>query len=90
MLQRKYRVTGRVQGVFFRASTRERAVSLGLTGHAINLPDGAVEVLVCGEAAALDQLAAWLQKGPPRAQVAQVELQEQCAMSTALPAFVTG
>ena len=48
-------VSGRVQGVFFRASTQREAQKLGLTGHAHNLPDGTVEVLACGEAAAVEQ-----------------------------------
>ena len=48
MACRQFTVSGRVQGVFFRASTRDVATGLGLTGHAINLPDGRVEVLACG------------------------------------------
>jgi acylphosphatase len=66
---RLYIIKGRVQGVFFRASTRRVAESLGLAGHAINLPDGDVEVLACGERNALDQLGEWLQDGPPHARV---------------------
>ena len=66
---RLYIVKGRVQGVFFRASTRQVAESLGLTGHAVNLSDGDVEVLACGERNALDQLGEWLQDGPPHARV---------------------
>ena len=69
---RLYTIKGRVQGVFFRASTRRVAESLGITGHAINLPDGDVEVLACGDAAALDQLGEWLQTGPPHARVDEV------------------
>jgi acylphosphatase len=69
---RLYTIKGRVQGVFFRASTRRVAESLGITGHAINLADGDVEVLACGEAAALDQLGEWLQDGPPHARVDSV------------------
>lgn len=69
---RLYTIKGRVQGVFFRASTRRVAESLGVTGHAINLPDGDVEVLACGDAAALDQLGEWLQDGPPHARVDEV------------------
>ena len=69
---RLYTVKGRVQGVFFRASTRRVAESLGIRGHAINLPDGAVEVLACGEADALDQLAEWLREGPAQARVDDV------------------
>ena len=62
-----------MQGVFFRASTRDVALDLGLTGYALNLPDGRVEVLACGDADALDRLAAWLERGPPRASVAAVQ-----------------
>jgi acylphosphatase len=66
---RLYIIKGRVQGVFFRASTRQVAESLGLSGHAINLSDGDVEVLACGEREALDRLGEWLQDGPPHARV---------------------
>jgi len=68
----KFTVGGRVQGVFFRASTRAEALRLGLTGYANNLPDGSVEVLACGEAAALDELQRWLHVGPPAARVESV------------------
>jgi acylphosphatase len=69
----KFIVSGRVQGVFFRASAREEAVRLGLTGHARNLRDGRVEVVACGTDAALASLERWLQRGPPLAQVTSVE-----------------
>jgi acylphosphatase len=69
---RKFRVEGRVQGVWFRESTRQQAVKLGITGHAINLADGSVEVLACGEPGALDALAEWLLLGPPMARVQSV------------------
>ncbi len=62
-------VAGRVQGVFFRASTRQEALRLGLTGYAKNLPDGRVEVLACGDAAAIAELERWLGYGPPLARV---------------------
>ena len=65
-------VTGRVQGVFYRAATRQRAQELGLTGSARNLADGRVEVLVCGESGAVDDLCAWLWEGPPSASVTSV------------------
>lgn len=65
----RFIVRGRVQGVFFRASARERAVALKLTGHARNLLDGSVEVVAYGEAAALDQLEVWLHDGPEHARV---------------------
>jgi acylphosphatase len=68
----KFIVTGRVQGVFFRASTRAEAERLGLSGHACNLADGSVEVVACGDTAALRELAAWLQHGPPSARVQSV------------------
>ena len=73
MVCRQFRVTGRVQGVFFRASTRDIAVPLGLTGHAVNMPDGSVEVLACGERAAVAELERWLSDGPPLAAVSGVE-----------------
>jgi acylphosphatase len=62
-----------VQGVFYRASTRERAQQLGCRGYARNLPDGRVEVLAVGEPAAVTALIEWLWHGPPAAQVADVQ-----------------
>lgn len=70
---RHFRVTGRVQGVFFRDSTREVAQNLKLTGYARNMPDGSVEVLACGGRDALDRFEGWLHSGPPQARVADVE-----------------
>jgi acylphosphatase len=75
-IARRCCVSGRVQGVFFRASTRLRARELGVTGHARNLPDGRVEVLACGTAAAVEALCEWLREGPPAAQVSGVEVEE--------------
>ena len=69
---RRFTIKGRVQGVWFRDSTRKVAESLGISGHAINLSDGNVEVFACGDEAALDQLAAWLQDGPRMAKVTHV------------------
>jgi acylphosphatase len=68
-------VRGRVQGVWFRASTAERATALGLRGRAENRPDGSVLVVAAGEAAALDRLVEWLQRGPPLARVDAVEVE---------------
>jgi acylphosphatase len=88
---RRYRVTGRVQGVFYRASTARVAASLGLRGHARNLPDGSVEVLALGSAAALAALEDFLRRGPPRAAVATVEASDESADShAALEDFRTG
>jgi acylphosphatase len=67
------RIRGRVQGVFFRDSTRRLAVSLGLRGHALNMPDGSVEVVACGGQEAVAVLRGWLAEGPPRAHVDVVE-----------------
>jgi len=69
---RKFRVEGRVQGVWFRESTRQQADQLGISGHAINCADGSVEVLACGDSAALDRLGEWLRYGPPMARVQSV------------------
>lgn len=66
---KKCTVEGRVQGVFFRASTAEVADRLGVTGHALNLPDGSVEVLACGQLDAVEALCEWLQQGPREARV---------------------
>lgn len=80
MPTRRYFVAGRVQGVFFRASTRNEALRLGIAGYAKNLVDGRVEVLASGDAAALDELEAWLHRGPPGARVdalAREDLAEQ-------------
>ena len=71
-LGRRFRVRGRVQGVWFRESTRQQAARLGLGGHAVNLTDGSVEVEAWGEAMALAQLEVWLHEGPRLARVASV------------------
>ena len=72
---RRARVRGRVQGVWFRASTAERATALGLRGSAENLPDGSVLVHAAGAPAALDALVHWLRHGPPLARVDAVEVE---------------
>jgi acylphosphatase len=69
----RFLVSGKVQGVFFRASTREQALQLGLRGHARNLADGRVEVLAEGDERALDALERWLHVGPPMARIESVE-----------------
>lgn len=69
------RVAGKVQGVWYRRSVQEQALQHGLTGYAKNLPDGCVEVLLCGDRAAVNQVANWLWQGPPAARVTHVELE---------------
>jgi acylphosphatase len=84
-------VTGRVQGVFFRASTARVADSLGLRGHARNLPDGSVEVLAIGTAQALAELEQFLRRGPPRAVVSGLEQHaEEAGDHAGVPDFRTG
>lgn len=70
-------VTGRVQGVWFRESTRRKAHELKITGWVKNLEDGRVEVLGCGETQVLDEFLAWLHQGPPGAHVLQVEYRQK-------------
>lgn len=70
---RQFVVKGRVQGVFFRASTRDVAESLGIRGHAINLANGDVEVIACGSELATDRILGWLKVGPKLASVDDIE-----------------
>ncbi|MGQ0428334.1 MAG: acylphosphatase [Gammaproteobacteria bacterium] len=83
---RRVRVRGRVQGVFFRASTAEVANQLALCGRAENLPDGSVLVTAAGGAEALGRLVAWLHRGPPMASVESVEVEEMDPASQRWPA----
>jgi acylphosphatase len=70
---RRFRVTGKVQGVYFRQSTRREAERLGVRGVARNLPDGSVEVIAQGAHPAVDALREWLKSGPSTARVAGVQ-----------------
>jgi acylphosphatase len=72
---RRFLISGRVQGVAYRAWTREQARRLRLTGWAANLADGRVEIVVCGELAAIDSLRSMLHDGPSAAHVTAVEEQ---------------
>ena len=69
-------ISGRVQGVGFRASCQRQAVTLGLTGWVRNRWDGAVEALFEGEAAMVDAMVRWCHDGPPMADVDWVEVAE--------------
>lgn len=68
----RFIVTGRVQGVYFRAAAREQAARLGISGYARNRADGSVEVVASGADDALDELDGWLYHGPPSARVDSV------------------
>lgn len=76
LIARRCYVSGRVQGVFYRASTRRKAVELGCAGYARNLADGRVEVLAVANQTAVESLIDWLWRGPPSAHVTDVEVLE--------------
>lgn len=69
-------ISGRVQGVWYRASAKEAGEKLGLTGFARNLPDGRVEVFACGDKEKLELFLDWLKHGPPLANVTDVTRQD--------------
>lgn len=77
VVRRRALVSGHVQGVFFRDSTRRVAAEHGLAGRARNLPDGRVEVVLEGPAEAVAAVVTWLHEGPPRARVERVEVSEE-------------
>ena len=68
-------VSGRVQGVFFRASARHEAEQLGIKGYARNSSDGRLEVLACGPKEQVDSFCIWLSQGPDNADVSNVSCQ---------------
>jgi acylphosphatase len=72
----RFLISGKVQGVCFRANTQEQARLLGLRGYVRNLRDGRVEVLAAGADEALGALAEWLMQGPPLSRVDAVERQD--------------
>lgn len=72
----KLLISGRVQGVFFRASTQKLALQLGVTGIVRNLDDGRVEVIAQAEEEVLQAMIDWCRQGPPSAKVERVELIE--------------
>ena len=65
-------ISGKVQGVYFRASTQQKAKQLNITGHAKNLSDGTVEVIAIGERNNIQKLLSWLHQGPSLAKVDHV------------------
>ena len=77
LVRRRLRVTGRVQGVWFRESCRQVAARLGVAGTARNRVDGSVEVVVEGRPTEVEALVAWCREGPPGAEVTDVEVAEE-------------
>ena len=70
-------ISGRVQGVCFRAMTQQTALNLKLTGWVRNMDDGRVEALLEGEDAAVDQMVVWCKTGPPAARVDDIDIIEK-------------
>jgi acylphosphatase len=66
-------VSGKVQGVFYRQSTREKAMAIGINGQVRNLPDGRVHIIATGTNEQLEQLLEWCRHGPPKARVNGIE-----------------
>ncbi|MFL5321572.1 MAG: acylphosphatase [Myxococcaceae bacterium] len=71
------RITGKVQGVFFRESTKTKARELGLSGWVKNLDDGSVQALAQGETDKIDELIQWAHRGPPAARVTDVSVEDR-------------
>jgi acylphosphatase len=65
-------ISGRVQGVFFRANTRKKALDLGVTGWVKNLRDGRVEAVFEGKKSAVENIVEWCHDGPPHSKVTEV------------------
>lgn len=72
-MRKRVVVHGRVQGVFFRDSTRQRAQAAGVAGWVANRPDGAVEAVFEGDIGEVERLVDWMQTGPPEADVDRIE-----------------
>ena len=70
-------VHGRVQGVFYRASAEQEATRLGVAGWVRNLPDGTVELVVEGDDASVDRMLEWAGRGPSRAEVTRVDVEDR-------------
>jgi len=81
------RITGRVQGVWYRAWTRETAAAKGLKGWVRNCPDGAVAALLAGPAGAVDAMIALCRDGPPHARVDHIDIRELAAPPPELTGF---
>ncbi|OGZ31557.1 MAG: hypothetical protein A3H02_02515 [Candidatus Niyogibacteria bacterium RIFCSPLOWO2_12_FULL_41_13] len=75
MIAKKIRVFGRVQGIFFRHSSKIKANELGIRGYAQNREDGSVEIFVQGEDEAIENFVAWARKGPDSAEVKDIKIE---------------
>jgi acylphosphatase len=73
-INKQIKVSGRVQGVFFRKSTQQKAMELGIKGWVRNEPDGSVLVEVEGIPSAVEEMKDWLRHGPPMAKVESLEI----------------
>jgi len=87
VITRRYLVSGKVQGVFFRVSTADEGNRLGLSGTVRNLPDGRVEVFAAGIQQLLEQFESWLSVGPERAVVDSVEVEDAAPETVAAGGF---
>ncbi len=76
MIGRRWLISGKVQGVWFRASTKKEAVRLNISGWARNLKDGNVEVIAFGNDDALSELGVWLEHGPELADVINIKQED--------------
>jgi len=77
IVRRRILVSGRVQGVWFRASAEREATRLGVAGSARNLADGRVELVAEGDEVAVERFVSWARLGPPRAEVTALEVVEE-------------
>lgn len=77
LLRTRALVSGHVQGVFFRDSTRERAKALHLSGWVRNLPDGRVEAVFEGDQDRVEEMISWCEEGPPNAEVRNVSTEQE-------------
>ena len=73
------RISGKVQGVFFRASAKQKAEQIGITGWVKNTSDGKVEAVFEGEEPCIQEILNWCHHGPPNAQVDKVDIRITCA-----------
>jgi len=69
-------ISGKVQGVFFRQSAKEKSLALGINGRISNLPDGTVHIIATGTKEQLDELTGWCKQGPPTAKVTTTAIKE--------------